>query len=166
MFAPKSTRKTYKMPTQLFSALMLLGLSVPSFATAAGDDSWTFAAAPMGQYEGGLRVSDRSGISYACAGFYSAFSITVAGDRLGHAAIHIDGRHFKDIILTASYDQKDSVYELDVKAKSSAAAKQNLNSLIDAVAAGSSMEIRSRDGAEVFESYTLNGSSKAKVCKM
>lgn len=136
---------------------------VPAAAIAAEATSWSHASAPMGQFEGGLYISENAHIGYNC-GAGHAFYLTVPGDHVGPGELRIDGKVLRAIVLKPASNKKDSSFELQVSDSASREEKDGYNALLSAIEQGEKAQV-AKTGAEPFYEFTLKGSRGASICK-
>ncbi|MTH77318.1 hypothetical protein [Paracoccus aestuariivivens] len=157
-----STNGLILRKTLFAASIFLTAYSLPASAAP----TWTFWSGPMSQYEGGLKLSSDNRISYGCTDFSSSYDIVVPGKHTGVASLYIDGKEFREVIMNAAPDGQSSNFHTRVTYEDTKSAKRSINNLIDALAAGREASLRSRDGITTYGSFPLNGSAKAKVCKI
>ncbi|SFY45784.1 hypothetical protein SAMN04244548_05360 [Paracoccus pantotrophus] len=143
---------------------LFLATSVAMFA-GPGDadaDDWQHAAAPMGQFEGGIDTAT-TGVGYSCAEFYTSVSVSLKGDHVGFATLRVDGRDIDKLRLAAGHDASESSAEIRYSnGKTPASEKARVNRLIRALAGGKQFQIVTQDGYKA--SLSLKGSRPIESC--
>lgn len=141
--------------------LTLAAASCFGHATVAAE--WHHAAAPMGQFEGSIALDNGATISYGCAGFFSRVGFTIPGKHSGTGTITVDGNKVVDVSFGPSYDGKDTSFEFYAKQERGRDSINELNRVIEAIAQGSELTVR--QGDEVLQTWSLNGSSRISSCR-
>lgn len=139
-------------------------------ATPAFAEEWSHVSAPMGQKEGGIRLSSEAdgdyGINYSCAFSYSKVSFSVKSMQVaeGESEIRVDG----DEVITGntSYDSawNETTFLSAVETEYGDAQKARHNALIEALASGRTVSWVTPNGASY--DIPLTGSSNIRRCKM
>ena len=130
-------------------------------ATAGAAAEWLHASAPMGQYEGQLRISDTNNIGYSCT-FSSSVSFTVPGDQAGPVVVTVDGNPVRYGELESEPQYGTSSVEFKVENEDPKSALYGYNYLIHSMAEGG--EVSLRQGDETLGTWTLAGSRDITNC--
>lgn len=122
---------------------------------------WLHASAPMGQYEGQLRVSDDNMVTYGCS-ISSNVDFVVEGTHSGPATVVVDGKPVVTGEAGPTSDGKSTMVSFRVDHESPKSALHGHNYLIHSLAEGS--EVSLVQGDKVLHSWTLKGSSDITNC--
>jgi hypothetical protein len=128
---------------------------------------WRHAAAPMGQFEGGVALEgDTAGIGYGCADSYGTLEFYAKGIHVaaGESVIRIDGQE-----VARGNTQYNSVpdltrFSLNVQRSYGPGGWTQYNAAINALASGTEAVWETPTG-ETF-SFSLDGSAKIRSCLM
>lgn len=134
---------------------------VAATATTGAAAEWHHATAPMGQFEGELRIADDNMISYGCA-ITSSVSFTIPGQRDGIAEVHVDGNVVRAVDLQPREEFGTTTAGFSVRPDDAKSALYGYNYLIHSMAEGG--EVSLRQGDETLGTWTLAGSRKITNC--
>lgn len=153
----------------LSTTLFVILASFTAAAAAETAPSWHFAAAGMGQYEGGVTLEDGSaGITYSCSGLGAHLTFWAKGMHIapGKTQITVDGKEIALARPQAGYlslnDQ--TTQSLDVAADYGKQMKGEINAVISALAKGKEAVWTTPNGDSF--TFPLAGSSNITHCKM
>lgn len=152
------------MPHHLIT---VLSMTTALMAGPALTQEWQHAAAPMGQFEGGITMEEGSyGISYGCADFYGNLTFFAEGVHVaaGEGVILVDGREVAR--GNVSYNSLPDLtrFNLNVQSSYGQASWSRYNDLITAVAGGSEVVWETPSGAAF--TIPLTGSAGIRSCLM
>lgn len=145
------------MKTFLRSATLIAAL-LPSVSFA---QAWSHAAAPMGQFEGGIEMGNGASVGYSCAGFYSTLYAAVPGSHLEMVTLVVDGRDIARLELEP--DGMNSGFEWKVNDDSGRPHIVSFNQTLFSLAEGSELVLKT-DANEILQRIPLKGSSNIKAC--
>lgn len=141
--------------------IALAALLATTISNAAGAAEWVHASAPMGQFEGQLRISDENYIGYGC-GLSSSVSFSVEGDQAGPVFVTVDGQPIRHGELEYQPQYGGSILGFRVEHDDKKSELHGFNYLVHAMAEGSELSLVRGD--EVIESWTLKGSREITNC--
>lgn len=152
---------------KLLVALSISLLAVPA-AFAQDGAIWSFKAAQMGQYEGGVTLPDQSaGISYDCSSLGTHLTFWAQGMHIapGETRILVDGAVVEVARPQAGYLSLDdrTTQAFDVPAGYGQRMKDEINSVISALAGGEEVVWLTPSGDRF--TFPLKGSEKISRCK-
>lgn len=143
----------------------LLALALMSAPAAAQD--WMHTSAPMGQYEGGVRVDDGAyGVSYACGPGYSNVSLFADGVHVvaGESRVLVDGEEIASGNTVYNSARDTTAFTSEVKTNYGDAQKAAYNAVISAIASGQELTWVTPTDAEFV--IPLTGSASIRNCVM
>lgn len=144
-----------------------LSLSVCLMAGPALAGEWQHAAAPMGQFEGGISMEEGAyGITYGCAGSYGNLTFFAEGVHVaaGEGVVRIDGREVSRGGVDYNSLPDLTRYNLNAQYSYGPASWPRYNDLITALSGGTEAVWETPSGA-VF-TIPLTGSADIRSCLM
>lgn len=141
--------------------IALAALLAATSAHAAGAAEWLHASAPMGQFEGQLRISDQNYVAYGC-GIGSRVSFSMEGDQAGPVVVTIDGEPVRFGEIEHQPEYGASVLSFAVELDDKKSELYGFNYLVHSMAEGS--EVALVRGEDTIASWTLAGSRDITNC--
>lgn len=147
--------------------LIAIALTTSLLAGPAMSQQWGHAAAPMGQFEGGISLEgEEASISYGCAGFYGNVDFYAKGVQVdaGESVIRVDGQEVARGNTQYNSTSDTTTFGLNVRQEWGPDRWGAYNGVINALASGSEAVWETPSGA-VF-SFPLAGSAEIRSCLM
>ncbi len=148
-------------------ARIALSLTLALLTGPALAQEWGHAAAPMGQYEGGISMGDGAyAISYGCAGFYGTVSLHATGVHVaaGQSVLRVDGVEVARGNTVYNSESDATVYEFRAEREWDPKLWEPYNRVVNALASGTEAVWEAPSG-ETF-SFPLTGSAEIRSCLM